>query len=106
MESDTDIYDVVILGGSLAGSSTGLLLARSYPGRRIAIIEKSTEFGRRVGEATVEVSGFFLSRVLGLTQYLNENHLNKQGMRFWFSNGQTSQLDRKRAVNPMVPNPM
>ena len=85
---------MVILGGSLAGSSTGLLLSRRFPGCKIAVIEKSTEFGRRVGEATVEVSGFFLSRVLGLTQYLNENHLNKQGMRFWFSNDQTSQLDQ------------
>jgi flavin-dependent dehydrogenase len=94
LDSDANIYDVVILGGSLAGSSTGLLLSRRFPGCKIAVIEKSTEFGRRVGEATVEVSGFFLSRVLGLTQYLNENHLNKQGMRFWFSNDQTSQLDQ------------
>src|SRR5439155_1361268 len=38
-----------------------------------------------VGEATVEVSTYFLGRVLGLTQYLNEAHLVKQGMRFWFA---------------------
>src|SRR5204862_122186 len=49
-------------------------------------------FSRRVGEATVEVSGYFLSRVLGLTQHLNESHLVKQGMRFWFSNSRTQTL--------------
>jgi flavin-dependent dehydrogenase len=39
-----------------------------------------------VGEATVEVSAYFLGRVLGLTQYLNEAHLVKQGLRFYFTN--------------------
>jgi flavin-dependent dehydrogenase len=50
------------------------------------VLEKSAKFGRRVGEATVEVSAYFLGRVLGLTQHLNESHLVKQGMRFWFAN--------------------
>ena len=27
-----------------------------------------------------------MGRVLGLTQYLNESHLVKQGLRFWFTN--------------------
>jgi flavin-dependent dehydrogenase len=46
-----------------------------------------------VGEATVEISGYFLCRVLGLTQYLNEAHLVKQGMRFWFANDRTQTLE-------------
>jgi flavin-dependent dehydrogenase len=49
-------------------------------------------FSRRVGEATVEISGYFLCRVLGLTQYLNESHLVKQGMRFWFTNAKVKTL--------------
>jgi flavin-dependent dehydrogenase len=32
------------------------------------------------------VSAYFLGRVLGLTQYLNEAHLVKQGLRFYFAN--------------------
>lgn len=48
--------------------------------------------GRRVGEATVEVSGYFLGKVLGLTRHLNEAHLVKQGMRFWFHNPATQDL--------------
>jgi len=85
-------YDVIIAGGSLAGATTAILLLREDSSLKILIVEKSTTFGRRVGEATVEISGFFLSRVLGLTQYLNENHLIKQGMRFWFYNERTQNL--------------
>ncbi|HTL56808.1 MAG TPA: tryptophan 7-halogenase [Candidatus Limnocylindrales bacterium] len=86
-------YDVAIVGGALAGAASAILLLREQPKLRVLIIEKSLVFGRRVGEATVEVSGYFLSRVLGLTQYLNEAHLVKQGMRFWFYNNQTQSLD-------------
>ena len=57
------------------------------------IIEKSTQFSRRVGEATVELSAYFIGRVLGLMQHLNEAHITKQGFRFWFANERTKQLD-------------
>ena len=77
-------WDVIILGGALAGASTALLLRRRNPRWRILIIEKSDRLGRRVGESTVETSAYFLGRVLGLTEHLNEKHLVKQGMRFWF----------------------
>ncbi|HXT41572.1 MAG TPA: tryptophan 7-halogenase [Candidatus Angelobacter sp.] len=85
-------YDVVVVGGALAGAATAILLLREQPKLRVLIVEKAAAFARRVGEATVEVSGYFLSRVLGLTQHLNEAHLVKQGMRFWFFNGQTKSL--------------
>src|SRR5690242_5469734 len=85
-------YDVAIVGGALAGAATAILLKRELPQLRVVILEKSTSFGRRVGEATVEISGYFLCRVLGLTQYLNEAHLVKQGMRFWFFNERTKDL--------------
>src|ERR1051325_10073686 len=86
-------YDVVIAGGALAGASTAILLLREQPQLRVLIVEKNNAFGRRVGEATVEVSGYFLCRVLGLTQYLNEAHLVKQGMRFWFFNDECKTLE-------------
>ena len=79
-------FDVIIVGGALAGASSAILLLRERPELRVLIVERSPAFTRRVGEATVEISSYFLSRVLGLTQYLNETQLVKQGMRFWFSN--------------------
>ena len=86
-------YDVVVVGGALSGASTAILLLRELPGVRVLIIEKSTAFTRRVGEASVEISGYFLGRVLGLTHYLNEAHLVKQGMRFWFANEESRTLE-------------
>src|ERR1041384_3231821 len=86
-------YDVAIIGGSLAGAATATLLLREQPKLRVLIIERSPKFGRRVGEATVEVSAYFLGRVLGLTQYLNESQLVKQGMRFWFAGRQTETIE-------------
>lgn len=85
-------YDVAIIGGALSGAAAALLLRRAHPNLRVLVIEKSPAFTRRVGEATVEVSAYFLGRVLGLTQYLNEAHLVKQGMRFWFANAATKTL--------------
>src|ERR1043166_281556 len=70
-----------------------MVLLQDDPTLRILIVEKSTAFSRRVGEATVEVSTYFLMRCLGLTQYLNENHLTKNGLRFWFHNERTRALD-------------
>jgi flavin-dependent dehydrogenase len=87
-------YDVAIVGGALAGAATAILVLRQQPELKVILLEKSSTFGRRVGEATVEVSGYFLGRVLGLTQHLNEAHLVKQGMRFWFFNERTRSLDQ------------
>jgi flavin-dependent dehydrogenase len=86
-------YDVAIIGGALAGAATAIQLLRRQPALKVVIVEKSAAFPRKVGEATVEVSAYFLGRVLGMTQYLNEAHLVKQGMRFWFANERTAALD-------------
>jgi flavin-dependent dehydrogenase len=87
-------YDVVVLGGALSGAATATLLLRNNPGIRVLIVERTEHLTRRVGEATVEVSAFFMGRVLGLTRYLNENHIAKQGLRFWFRNDRVKALDQ------------
>ncbi len=90
--SEPESYDVIVIGGSMSGSATALLLRRENPKLRVLVVEKSSRFSRRVGEATVEVSAYFMGRVLGMTQYLNEHHLVKQGLRFWFTNDQVKNL--------------
>ena len=91
-------FDVVIIGGALSGAATAILLLRNNPELRVLIVEKSPNLSRRVGEATVEVSAYFLGRVLGLTQYLNEFHLTKQGLRFWFQNEEVESLDQSAEI--------
>jgi flavin-dependent dehydrogenase len=93
MSAEIEQFDVVIIGGAMSGAASALLLKRERPELRVLVIEKSKAFGRRVGEATVEISTYFLTKILGLTTYLNESHLVKQGMRFWFFNDQTRSMD-------------
>lgn len=91
---ETANYDVVVIGGALSGAATATLLMRQNPGIRVLIVEKTERLSRRVGEATVEISGYFMCRVLGMTAYLNEKHLVKQGLRFWFKNDEVKELDQ------------
>src|SRR6266480_2968796 len=79
-------YDVVIIGGAFSGAATALVLKRKHPAARILIVEKSAEFDRKVGESTTELSSCYMTRLLGLTNYLGHHHLAKQGLRMWFAN--------------------
>src|SRR6266478_9090304 len=78
-------YDVAIIGGAFSGAATAVVLKRRCPNARVLIIEKTTEFDRKVGESTTEVSSCFMTRILGLTHHLGHHHLPKQGLRLWFS---------------------
>ena len=85
-------HDVIVIGGALSGAATALILKRENPALRVVIVEKDAVLDRRVGESTVDISGYFLGKVLGLTRYLNEHHLVKQGLRFWYQNDSTRNL--------------
>ena len=65
-------YDAIVLGGALAGASLALRLLERRPGSRVLIVERCASFERRVGEATVEISALFLSKVLGLDEHLEQ----------------------------------
>jgi flavin-dependent dehydrogenase len=93
-------YDVVILGGALAGASTALLLRRRRPELKVLIVEKNPRFDFKVGESTVETSSFFLAKVLRLYDYLSRNQLPKHGLRYFFHNGQARTLAEGSEVGP------
>lgn len=79
-------YDVVVIGGAISGGSTALLLRRENPDLRVLIVEKLEQFDEKVGEATTEMSGMFLTRRLALWHHLELEHLPKEGLRYWFHN--------------------
>jgi flavin-dependent dehydrogenase len=85
--------DVVILGGALSGASLALLLRREVPGLSVLVIERTENFDRKVGEATTEISGDFLSKRLCLTSYLANHQIAKQGLRLWFTKGPDTPFD-------------
>nr|WP_276601001.1 tryptophan 7-halogenase [Nannocystis sp. ILAH1] len=76
--------DVAVLGGGLAGNLIARQLRRQVPGLSVALFEKSTEGSFKVGESSVEIAGNYLTRRLGLTSYLYQHQLPKNGLRFFF----------------------
>lgn len=78
-------YDVAVIGGAFAGASAALLLKRDRPELRVVIIERAEHFDRKVGEASTEISGTFMTKVLSLNHHLNHHHVPKHGLRFWFN---------------------
>ena len=93
-------YDVVIIGGAFSGAATGLMIKRKYPAARVLIIEKNAAFDRKVGESTTEVSSCYMTRILGLTNYLGHEQLAKQGLRMWFCNSTEQRFDDCVEIGP------
>ncbi|HEY5813896.1 MAG TPA: NAD(P)/FAD-dependent oxidoreductase [Terrimicrobiaceae bacterium] len=87
-------FDVAVIGGAFSGAATALMLRREAPDLRVVIIERSAQFDRKVGEATTEVSGCFLTKRLALTHHLCHHHVVKNGLRFWFSRQSEDDFDR------------
>ena len=63
-------YDVVILGGAFSGAAAAILLRRDRPDLSVLVIERQEAFDAKVGEATTEMSGMFLTRRLAQWQHL------------------------------------
>ena len=68
----------------MAGGFLARQLTRELPELRVALFEKSHERGFRAGESTVEIASHYMIRKLGLSSYLYEEHLPKNGLRFFF----------------------
>ncbi|MCO1334752.1 tryptophan 7-halogenase [Microbulbifer sp. OS29] len=79
-------YDVVIIGGGWAGLTLARQLKRNSPDCSIVVIEANNEYKAKVGEATVEMTGHYFIKQLGLVNYLYRNHLPKNGLRFFYDN--------------------
>lgn len=93
-------YDVIIIGGAFSGASAALLLKRETPSLKVLVVERTTEFSRKVGESTSEVGACFLTRVLHLGHYLNAHHYQKHGLRMWFNKKASDRVEDCTELGP------
>ena len=82
-------WDVVIVGGGLAG----LTLARHLlleTDRRVLLLEKRTELPQtrqKVGESSVQLAGWYFSKLLDMEEHLLHEHFMKYNLRFYWRTG-------------------
>ncbi len=92
-------YDVAVLGGGLAGLTFALHMKRLRPETSILVAEKRAEpapdAAFKVGESTVEVGAYFFREKCGMADHLEQEHLRKGGLRYFFPAGDNSDISRR-----------
>lgn len=81
-------YDVIVLGGGLAGLTLTRQLLMKDPQLKIAVLEKQTfpvpEAAHKVGESSVEIGAHYFGEQLKLKKHITDQQLPKFGLRFFF----------------------
>ena len=99
-----DHYDVVILGGGLAGGCLARQLHMEAPALRTLVVEKRPhpvpEAAFKVGESSVEIGAHYFSKRLGLEPHLRSAQLEKLGLRYFFPHGDNRQLAPRVELGP------
>jgi flavin-dependent dehydrogenase len=79
--------DVLIIGAGLAGLTLARHLLLEAPDLRVLMVDRLAEIPspkQKVGEATVQVSGYYYSRVLEMEEHLLREHFLKYNLRFYW----------------------
>jgi flavin-dependent dehydrogenase len=78
-------FDVIVMGSGIAGGFLSRQLKITSPALRVLVLEAAEKMvDYKVGESTVEVSASYMIRRLGLSAYLYQHQLPKNGLRFFF----------------------
>lgn len=97
-------YDVIILGGGLAGLTLTIQLKKSNPDLSVLVLEKregnAPDSTHKVGESTVELGTHYIREVLDLKDYLDEKELPKHGLRFFFTPQHKTNISKRVELGP------
>ena len=97
-------YDVVIMGGGLAGLTLSIQLKRSRSELSILVLEKrageASTAAHKVGESTVELGSHYLRHVIGQKDYLEAHELPKHGLRFFFKSPTKELISSRVELGP------
>lgn len=104
-------YDIVIVGGGLAGLTIAIQLRKALPGARIVVLERVEhpvkEAAFKVGESTVEVGARYYAEVVGMKDHLETRHLRKMALRYFFPAGVNREITKRVEVGaaflPAIP---
>ncbi|MEM7585998.1 MAG: tryptophan 7-halogenase [Acidobacteriota bacterium] len=106
-----NVFDLVIMGGGLAGQTLARQVKRLRPETSVLIAEKRShpvrEAAFKVGESTVEIGAHYFGEILGLAEHLKAAQLPKMGLRYFFSAGSNRDIGERMEVGasswPPVP---
>src|SRR5436189_1682371 len=97
-------YDVVVIGGGLAGGSLARQLSLEAPALRVLVVERRThpvpEAAFKVGESSVEIGAHYFQKRLGLEPHLRSAQLEKLGLRYFFPYGDNRELAPRVELGP------
>jgi flavin-dependent dehydrogenase len=97
-------YDVIVLGGGLAGLTLAIHLKSLRPETEVAVLEKregpAPDAAFKVGESTVHSGAHYFATTVGMKEHLKNDQLPKCSLRFFMPADDNRDITRRVEFGP------